>query len=293
MRKIKICILSFIILFFTSCSAEPDRFYVKNVMLSKEENIYRLTLVYYDLNSEKESYEKAEYLSEDIYRAGIKAMSERNYNFRLCENILLSPDIFYSDISKAVYLINSLKISVNANVVCYIGQPLTEDLKLAETDKNPLSSMSLNRDGVSGIFPVVNEKGSGSGAVIVCNGKPTEILDANEHAVLKMLTNVTDRCALSFRNGEMWADITAAKTYFSVRNNKLYVNMNMKIKESKGINNSVQSRSLFNSLLETEISNTIYELYENLSANHIYSLHWYGMQNGIEYSDIKVKVRAV
>ena len=120
MKRFKLCTLV-LLLFMCGCGQNDSRLYVKNVAIAKTADEYRLTVVYYDFSRREETYETRIYNDEDIYRLAVKAMSNNSYNFRLCDTVFLSPGIFTEDINKAVYLINSLRISPSANLVFYTG----------------------------------------------------------------------------------------------------------------------------------------------------------------------------
>ena len=271
----------------TGCS-EKQQVYVKDVYLSKDESFYKLSVKYYDFLQQNEEYLTSEYVSEDPYQTGIKAMDDKNYSFRLCKNIYIHPEIFINDINTIIYVINSLKVSPNANLLCYAGDRMPENLTADRLSDNPLYNISIEDNGVTGCFPVISD--ASKGHILVKSGKSIIYLDKNKRLVLGVITNYIKDLEYSFRQQQMWAYINDICTRFYIENDILNICIDGKLKDYKGINNSIQSKTLFTELLETDISNMVYEIYNDTGINSVYNLHWFCMQTGKECKDIKVNI---
>lgn len=293
MKKTVLAFLLSLCFLTSACSENQQQLYVKNVALSKTDDIYRLSVVYYDFSQGQEQYKIKEYSDSDIYKVGIKAMSDNNYNFRLCENVFLYPEIFLYDIDKAVYMINGLKISPNANIVCYVGQQADKFDRESESVFSPLYNLSVADGHVSGRFPAVSGNGRGMGTIIVLSGAPVTFTRQNTDIVVSMLTNNAKNAKYTFRDNQMWANLEGISTRFYIKDKILNIEISMSLKDYKGIMNSIQSKNVFINLLKADISNKVYEIYEDLRLSRYYNLHWFCDMSGVECESVKVKINII
>ncbi len=289
MKKFKLII--FLLVFLTGCSSADKQQYVKSVLLYKENEEYVMGLQYYDFSRPEEAYSTAEYADEDIYRLGIKAMADKQYNFRLCETISVSPDIFTREINRAVYLINSLRISPCADLLFYYGE--NTFYPGASGIDSPLYDISLNNNSVTANIPLMGENGNQRGTVLVKDGIVTGLLDYQQQLVRGMVMNTVKKCGFSFRENSLWADLDNIHTSFYTEDDVLNIVINLTVKERKGMGNSIETSRLSDSLMKAEIANNVYDLYENIAVRYNYNLHWYCVQKGVECEEIKVKVNIV
>lgn len=289
MKKFKRII--FLLLFLTGCSSADKQQYVKNVLLYKENEEYVIGLRYYDFSRPEEAYSQATYSDEDIYRLSIKAMADKQYNFRLCETICISHDIFTREINKAVYLINSLRISPCADLLFYYGE--NSFYPGDSSIDSPLYDISLNNNSVTANIPLIDENGNQSGIVLIKDGVVTGLLDYQQQLVRRMVMNTVKKCGFSFREDSLWADLDNIHTSFYIKDNELNIVINLTVNERKGMSNSIETSRLSDSLMTAEIVNNVYDLYEDIAVRYNYNLHWYCTQTGVECEGIKVKVNIV
>lgn len=290
-RKIimkKFSIVVFVILLVTGCSTADRQRYVKNIIIYKADGQYVLALKYYDFMDKQEDYEQSFYTAENIYDLGAAAMSDKIYNFRLCETVGLSTDIFFKETDKAVYLINSMRVSPCADLLFYYGENNFVDSK--ETIKSPLYDIILTESAVTANIPVLDDNGNCKGVVLVKNGIVTDILEYSQWQVLGMIMNTTERCGFTFRNKTLWADLSDIHTAFYLDEDVLNVVIKMTVKDRKGMWNTAENKGISDKLLASEITGIVYDLYNNIAVAANYNLHWYCRQAGYDCNDIRVKV---
>ncbi len=276
------------VLLFTGCSSTDKQQYVKSVLLYKENDRYTMSLMYYDFTRPEETYSIATYTDDDIYKLGTKAMADKQYNFRLCETVSINPDIFTSEINAAVYLINSLRISPCADLLFYTGE--NEFIQKENRINSPLYNLSLDNNVVSANVPLVDENGNQAGTVLINDGEITQLLTYQQQLVLGMVMNTVKSCGFSFREDSLWADLDNIHTSFYREDNCLNIVVNLSVKERKGMSNSIETSRLSDSLMVAEITNIIYDLYNDIAVQYNYNLHWYCVQHGKECDEIRVKV---
>ena len=291
MKKLSLCIV-FIIsaVLISGCSEYDNRLYVKNIAVDKNKDIYSLILSYYDFSQQEESFETVKYTSNDINSLVPAAMSDKNYSFRLCEAVFISPEIFTSDFNQMFFLVNSMKISPSADIVFYTGEDTVLKNDISENVDSPLYNFSHQNGKVSGRLSMVNSEGRQVGALLLKEGYVTEILDEFTLSVIDMITGNADSASLSFHNDSLWASLNNIKSGFYLDGHTLNIVLDMVVKERKGIADSVNSRKLADMLLEKEIANAVYDIYDNIPVNRLYNLHWYCTQKGTECEKIKVDV---
>lgn len=291
MKKIKIYLLFIMSVILCSCSENQYSSYVKYIVVGKNGENYNLSLVYYDFSNNQENYLTTSYVSNDIYTIGIEAMADRNYNFRLCECCFLSADIFVDDISKAINLVNSLKLPVSSNIVCL----LQSELALDNYTERPLSAVPLYKIStednlVTGRFPVIKADGSNLGAILVRAGKTAKILDNEQWSLLNILANSVDEVNMVFRNGELYAELKNISTSYMIKDNVLNVVIDMTLKDYKGVSDRIGSKNVFVQLLKMETAQIAQELYDDIVVNSVYNLKWYCTQQGIDVEKINIIV---
>ncbi len=285
--KVKVKLFLFtLFIFLSGCSENISRNYVKNIYINKDENKYILKLEYYDFSGNRENYITSEYSDEDIFTLGIKATEDKDYNFRLCENICIGPELLISDSDKIFYTITGLKVSPNSNICCLLG----ESIKKGDEIFSPLYNLSERSGSYSGTLPLVSANGNIAGAVIVKDGNTIKVADKKTMSLISILNNEIENTDYTFRDGQMWARLNCDKTFFEIKNNILYININLTLKEYKGIHNSINAKDLFINLLKADIGNNVYDIYQDIQLTQFYNLYWYEKQKGIECSKVEVEV---
>ncbi len=290
MKTYKFILLICMLFSFSACTSSSEYNYVKNIYLTKEDNTFNMILDYYDFSSQEENYKQAEYTSDSLHTLGIKALKSKNYNFRLCENIFLSPQIILDNVNQAVYIINSLKISPTANILCLAGKPGEDTTNIGKMPINPAYNLNVNSSGVSTSIPVILPGGENGGNVLVINNQPVSLIDKQNMFIIDMLNNSINTGEYTFRRGKMWAKLDNVHTHFSINEKTLNINVSATLKEYKGEHHSLQTKDLFITLLSADIAEKIQSIYNNIPVDRYYNLHWYCKQNGIDCTDTKIKV---
>jgi len=285
MKKVKLFIALLLLLQFTACSEKDSQLYVKNIEITKENEIYNFIVSYYDFSSPKENYIKTVYTSENIFSAGMYAVSDKDYNFRLCENVLLSPLIISKDINNAISLINSLRIPVTTNILCYDGETDHDDVVIEKLTENPLYNFNIENNNVTASIPAFSEDGW-IGTFIVYSGKPVIFLDKNQQSVLSMINRNTENIRLVLKEGQVIVNLDNIQTYFCSKADNFIINMNIHVKDCKGINNWNKNKNHVINMVSNEVKNILSDLYNNVTICEIHNLLWYENQQGRRYENI-------
>ena len=284
----KFSILFLLMIFTAGCSSTDRQQYIKEIMLFTEDDNFVISMLYYDFTRPEESYTTVTYCDADIYSLAGKVMGDGNYNFRLCDAVYFSNDFCSETINRAIYLVNSMRVSPSADVLFYTG----ENVFFAGENKiySPLYDLSVKDNKITADIPLVDSGGRHLGTVVIKNGAVVQFLTRREQLVLGMVMNTVDECGFTFHDGNLWAYIENINTAFHIKNNILNVVINMTVKERKGMSNSIETKHISDMLMAKEISNTVYELFDDIGLQYNYNLHWYCLQKGRQCDGIKVTV---
>ncbi len=269
MQKIFLRLLMLVFMGFTACSTDNGN-YVKNLYVSKEDDLYTITFQTYDFSSEEENFTYDYFSSADIHNCAISAVSENNYNFRLCENIYISPRFFTSDFDRLFSALNSMKIPPSVNLLCLAGTAQTEEI---ETDKliiTPLYDFSYDVFGAYGIVAVTDEKGENLGAVIMENGDAIKYLPEKQWKILNMLTGDKRGFSFTARNDEIYVVFDSCDVYYS--DNKIKILFSMK--DFKGAGSTANEIEILKLFIANDITEIVYELYNDPVIRNSCRLNW-------------------
>lgn len=258
MRKKYISFLILSLFSFTACSNDNGN-YVKNLYVSKQDNLYTITFQTYDFSSEEEKFSYDVFSSADIHNCAVSAVSENNYNFRLCENVYISPRMLNSDFDRLFSTINSMKIPPAVNLLCLAGTAETEEIEMDKIISTPLYDFSYDIYGAQGIVAVTDEKGENLGAVVMENGDMVKYLTEKQWKILNMLTGDKSGFSFTVRNDEVYVVFDSCDVYFS--DNKIRILLC--IKDFKGTGNTDNESEILKLFITNDISEIVYELYND------------------------------
>ncbi len=290
MKNYRLIVFVVFSLLFTSCSYNENKTYVKDILLSKKEDVFTLNIKYYDFNEKTETFVTKEYSSRDTENLGTKAMEDINFNFRLCENVFLSENILDSDLQQAFDLLTGLKIPPTAQIFAVTDREIINQKDFKTPIKNRMFDFSLNNKKVNGCIPVLSESGEIISAAVTVDNQITERLSREDFTVLRMITGDTEKTEYSFNNNKMWAYLSVENLFFSCKDKILNINLCLNIKEYKGLYSSIGEKEKFARLLEKDICTRITDLYESYTTVTSQRLDWASSQAGIKATGIDVQV---
>ncbi len=274
MRKKFLSLLMLVFLGFTACSTDNGN-YVKNLYVSKQDDLYVITFQTYDFSSEEEKFKYDKFSSTDIHNCAISAVSENNYNFRLCENIYISPRFFTSDFDKLFSSLNSMKIPPAVNLLCLTGAAQTEEIETDKLISTPLYDFSYDVSGAYGIMAVTNEKGENLGAVIMENGDAVKYLPEKQWKILNMLTGDKRGFSFTVRNDEVYVVFDNCDVYYS--DNKIKIMLG--VKDFKGAGSTANDIETLKFFIADDISEIVYDLYNDPVIRTSFRLDWHNSLN--------------
>lgn len=286
MRKIRLIFLILIMIFFSSCS-DYQTLYVRNMKIDYDDEKYNIIFEYYDFSSQDENFNTSEYSGIDLEKLCIKAINDKNFNFRLLENVYIAPQLFTNDINLIFYVINSIKIPLKTNIVCFIGEDFTN--YKPDLISSCLYNFSLDAGKVNGLISIYDETDKYNGGLIIANGKIVKYLDKNQWKVLNLLTGNINDLSFEFREGYMSAKLEWCNVYFH-GNEKINVEITAKLKEYNGIADTILHNDILLDFLENELENTVYHLFNDVIVAKECNLMWYSKYKNINNDNINVNI---
>ncbi len=288
MKKFKLVCVIFSFLFMSACSTDnSEEKYVKNILFNKTENEYVVMFEYYDFSSDQENYFFIQNKGEDIEKMSVDSVKKHKLNFRLCENIYISPVILDNETGKVFYTINSLRIPVDTNIICCLSDGIPENTQ--DIIMTKLYNFSINGGKVSGTMSIYDENGAYSGGILLSQNKIVKYLPENQWKILNVLTSNNHSFTIQFRNGHMVAELENC-TCFTDTTNKTTVNISARLKNYNGVANSILQEDLFKDLLRNEIKNIVSTLYNDTVTVKECNLYWFLSQKTILNNKIDINV---
>ncbi len=284
----KIIIILIFCLFMTSCSSEFSQEYVKNICFSKTETGYKISVNIYDFSTEKEEYRTEIFTDIDLHKMAIRAVKNNGYNFRLCEHILLTPEIINSDFDKVFSVINYLKIPPAADILCITADSYDADISFSMSGISPIYNFSHDSEGASGIVRIMDVNSADLGAVIIDHGDPVKVLNDRQFKILNLLTGNKKGFITSTKDGDMLFETYKNDVYFSIRQGTLNIKITINLKDYKGNTNE----DLAKQLIKNDISDMVYELYSDITIRQSAKLDWYSKMNNqdIKWIDVEIDI---
>ena len=100
MKYIKTIFLMISVCLLTACSSDQTK-YVRTILFDKN-NEYRVSVEYYDFSSPDEEFSIVEITGNDIEKLCVILQQQFNFNYRLCENIFITPNLLEKDLSLVI-----------------------------------------------------------------------------------------------------------------------------------------------------------------------------------------------
>ena len=276
--------------FLVGCSTTENQNYVKNLMISFEDGKYCFTVECYDFSTSQENYIYEKYCGSDLDQLCINVTRNRNFNYRLCENIYITANMFDGNISKIIYSLNRLKIPVTANIMCYASDTLPENnVSGHKLIGSAVFDLIDNKNKITGFVQFTDKDKNNKGAVLVSDGVPVKLLNENQWNIFNIFTGKTKDFSFVFRDGTIYCKLENCKVMHSF-DGSLNLNIYASLKDYKGINNYITSENFMKELLENEIRDTAYELYNDTLITDNSNLHWYCIQSGEKCDGVNINV---
>lgn len=283
-NKLFCLILSLCLL--TACSENQTR-YVRNILFDKDEK-FRISVEYYDFSSSDENFKTVEVVGDDLAKLCVYLRQQYNLNYRLCENVFVTPNVLEKDLNLVFYAVGSLQIPAAVNMQCFLGTKIPEIPK-DEIINTKLYDFTSNRGDIDGVIAVYDETAVYNGAVIVSSGRMIKYIPENQWKVLSIVTGSSSEISLKFREGQMYAKLEKCNVYF-YGNDEINLNITVSLKEFKGVTDAVSSKNILVNFLKNEITDNVYRLYNDFLIADFCNLYWYGNNNNISKNKINVKV---
>ena len=109
------------------------------------------------------------------------------------------------------------------------------------------------------------------------------------HHIFNIFTGKTKDFSYIFRDGTIYCKLENCKVMHSF-DGSLNLNIYASLKDYKGINNYITSENFMKELLENEIRDTAYELYNDTLITDNSNLHWYCIQSGEKCGGVNINV---
>lgn len=289
MKHIKIIFLALSLCLLTACSSNQTK-YVRNILFDKDDG-YRVAVEYYDFSSSDEEFKTVEINGEDAEKLCVTLQQQFNFNYRLCENIFITPNLLVSDLNLVFNTAGSLQIPAAVNVRCFLGEDIPKTPK-DELIKTYLYNFSSQKGNVDGILTVYDENSVYGGAIVVSAGKPVKYIPENQWKIFNVITGDISDISLKFREGRMYAKLEKCNAYFYGDDN-LHLNFTVSLKEYKGVSDAVSSKKLLVDFLKREIEDSIYRLYNDVLTAEFCNLYWYADCKNIQNTEIDVNVTVI
>ena len=265
MKKQRISLLCFFTVFFSGCRSTEDEF-VKNIKITKNENLFVTEFQVYDFSSKEENYKIRQYISTELTNLFTQAINKNKYNFRLCENIYIDAALLINDFHKIFSVITDMKIQPTINIISYI-----DDIDM-ETDTDSLIRTALydfseDMKGADGVISVTDKNGYNKGAVLIDDSQLIKYLDEKQWNIFNMLTGRRDGFSLTLRDNTINVVLDMCDVYYSENR----ITITVSAKDFKGISDI----DLFKCFLENEISDCIFDLLNDSITGPILKKEWF------------------
>lgn len=289
MKKIMISII-IICFFLTSCSSDLHPKYVKNIYFSKSDSDYEIIVTSYDFSSDEEIYHTDVINGIDIEKMAISAVNKKGYNFRLCENILVAPDILIEDFNNLFAVVNYLKIPPATNIVCTTEKEFDPDISLSHLISTPVYNFSTSPNGASGLVNIIDNNCSETGIIIIDNGNAVKFIDDNQFKILNMLTGDKSGFSCIVHEGNIFTEIGMNDVYYSFENNILKIRIVLTLKDYKG---SINNKDLLKEVIKNNISDIVFSLYNDITVRKFFRLDWHSGLYSDFSNEIEVDVMVI
>ena len=287
MKKMMFVFIILILISFTGCSQNNNEVYVKNISFNNKNEMLNITIQSYDFSDNEENYIFKTFSDSD--KNVLSIVLEEDYNFRLCENVIISEDLLKENLNNILLLIHSLKIPPNTDILC-CSESETE--KLAENVTQSVTKLydfSQHNNKYSGVISMVDDNGSSAGALIIGGGNAVKHITENNWKVLNILTGKISYTPFLF-NENLYCKIENISCFYCF-SDCLEINICFTVNDIKGIPDSIDSDNIFKESLKAEMENIIYTLYNDDTITRHFNLNWYCQQKGVDCPGIKVNIK--
>lgn len=289
MKKLKLLFIVCAGLIFSSCGSSQEYSYVKNVFFSTENESYKVVFQVYDFESAKENYRFDSFSFDDLDNLLISATAYENYNFRLCENVLIDINLFDTALDNVLSSINWLKIPPATNILCFLDSEIPDNLSLSGVIDTPLYSLSQEKSGFLGIIQITDKSGKNKGAVIVDNGRRQKAVSEKQWKMVNLLKGNNAGFTFTTEENNIFIQADWCDVYFSA-DKKININILLSIKDYKGVENTAQGMEKLQKILRKEISYIIVGLYEDEYIKESCNLDWYESINKTEIPGVVINI---
>ena len=146
-----------------------------------------------------------------------------------------------------------------------------------------------NKNKITGFVQFTDKDKNNKGAVLVSDGVPVKLLNENQWNIFNIFTGKTKEFSFVFRDGTIYCKLENCKVMHSF-DGSLNLNIYASLKDYKGINNYIAYENFMKELLENEIRDTAYELYNDTIITDNSNLHWYCIQSGEKCGGVNINV---
>ena len=281
MRKLSLLFIFCISLFFTACE-NKNIDYVKNIYISKENSRYIVKLDYYDFKSQSEEYISSEYSAVNIFEIVPMMMTDKNYNFRICENCFINIENT-NNINDIFSFINSINMPPYTDLY-----GITNDFNISEFEKtnltkSPLHSFSYENNNISGTLP------TNSGAVVIDKNIISSNLSQKDLRIIKIILNDINETDYTFNNN-LFCHLTDISSYHHIEKGIYNINIVMVLKEYKGITDTARNIEYFKKQLTDDLKSNISDIFYNEKLKEFYSLDWKKHETNKDYNKLNINI---
>lgn len=269
MRKYKIIFLLMIFSLLCGCGSRQEKIYVKDIFVSSYDGMYSVNIKYYDFNSPDENYITRGYSGKSPLDAGIKALDDRYYNFRLCENFFIDENLL-DEFDEIFRLVSAYKLSPNVNIAALRRDDEWDKASVNTESRNPLYTFSEQCENINGIMPVLNSNGQICGMAAVSAGKTVK-LDKDMWQSAQVITGKLDSGWFTSENGQDRAYIEMINFEFIKSKSGLDIKMTGRIRESRGRHSDYSRKEQLKKRMEKSAAARLTEAYKELEEAGIYS----------------------
>ena len=162
------------------------------------------------------------------------------------------------------FALNSLKFNQGVNIIC--GE-IDQDIlfKLIERDYhyNPLYNVKFSKDKITDVFATIDTEANVSGGLIISNNGYVGSINREEWNLIQLINHNNSEFNYSFLDGEYIAKLTKATTGIEYKKNKVTIYISAQVAGYKGAPSDEKAKKLFYTLLENDIKNQLYEIYND------------------------------